>query len=500
MLGTSNECSPLIGHPLRVIASRFASQFNASKGYVPLPGVDIPLVPGGELPVDVAERRLMDTGDAAHLPLFANVSGGDVLAHHTIESWNGRELRAGGGPVTSGAGGKPLPRYHFDYFMPAILSVFILTTGNWFHPMVLGIDVIGPAAAAYYILVMVIGTYILVNLFVAILLQLFSVDDDGDGRADAFEVDATKAKPQKAKGVQGTPTHQVARRWSVMKEPSLEDELVDESEDMALGLFGPRDEFRMWCREFIEAERVVNGLMACVIVSSLLLILDNPRLDPGSALAMVLYVINLVFTAIFTVEAILKSVAYGFIFTREAYLSSGWNSLDFTLLCVSIGSILSDILPQLAFLKSLRAFRALRPLRLLSRNPGMKLIIETLLESLPAVGNVFGVVLMLQLVFSILGMQMFSGTFGKCSDPTIMIREACQSDSAASVNTTAVGRALRAGGGQATSQGSSELVWANPAFGSFDDFGQSMLLLLILSSGDNVSSRSVTTHPLSAAH
>ena len=55
---------------------------------------------------------------------------------------------------------------------------------------------------------------------------------------------------------------------------------------------------------------------------------------------------------------------------------------------ISIGSILSDFVPQLAFLKSLRAFRALRPLRLLSRNAGMRLIIETLFEALPAVANV----------------------------------------------------------------------------------------------------------------
>ena len=49
--------------------------------------------------------------------------------------------------------------------------------------------------------------------------------------------------------------------------------------------------------------------------------------------------------------------------------------------------------------------RALRPLRLVSRNPGMKLIVTSLVKAMPAVANVFGVVLTLMLVFSVLGMQ-----------------------------------------------------------------------------------------------
>ena len=99
--------------------------------------------------------------------------------------------------------------------------------------------------------------------------------------------------------------------------------------------------------------------------------------------------------------------------------------LDFSLLLISIGALASDVIPALAFLKSLRALRVLRPLRLLSRNPGMRLIIASLIEALPAVSNVFGVLLALQLVFAILGMQIFMGNFGSCSDPTRLSRHDC---------------------------------------------------------------------------
>lgn len=40
------------------------------------------------------------------------------------------------------------------------------------------------------------------------------------------------------------------------------------------------------------------------------------------------------FVAIFTVEAILKIIAFGFVFTPDAYLRSGWNMLDFIVVVV----------------------------------------------------------------------------------------------------------------------------------------------------------------------
>ena len=70
--------------------------------------------------------------------------------------------------------------------------------------------------------------------------------------------------------------------------------------------------------------------------------------------------------------------------------------LDFCLLLISLGALLAEALPQLAFLKSLRALRVLRPLRLLSRNAGMKMVLASLAEAFPAVANVIGVLLAMQ--------------------------------------------------------------------------------------------------------
>ena len=70
-----------------------------------------------------------------------------------------------------------------------------------------------------------------------------------------------------------------------------------------------------------------------------------------------------------------------------------------------------------------------------------------------------------QIVFAILGLQLFMGDLASCSDPTIQTREAC-------VNNVADGR---------------RVVWENPSTipGSFDDFGSLMLLLYVMSTADD---------------
>ena len=54
----------------------------------------------------------------------------------------------------------------------------------------------------------------------------------------------------------------------------------------------------------------------------------------------------------------------------------------------------SGFLPQV---KPLRMLRVLRPLRLLAQHGGMRVILSSLVDSLPAVSNVFGVVLFFML-------------------------------------------------------------------------------------------------------
>lgn len=46
--------------------------------------------------------------------------------------------------------------------------------------------------------------------------------------------------------------------------------------------------------------------------------------------------IEYVFLVIFTVECVLKIIAYGFVAHQGAYLRNGWNMLDFTIVVIGL--------------------------------------------------------------------------------------------------------------------------------------------------------------------
>jgi hypothetical protein len=72
-------------------------------------------------------------------------------------------------------------------------------------------------------------------------------------------------------------------------------------------------------------------------------------------------------TAIFTVEILMKIVAFGLIYNGEnSYLRIPGNILDFIVTGLSILSIFLDGV-DLSFFKVLRLFKVLRPLRFITR-------------------------------------------------------------------------------------------------------------------------------------
>jgi hypothetical protein len=53
---------------------------------------------------------------------------------------------------------------------------------------------------------------------------------------------------------------------------------------------------------------------------------------------------------------------------------------------------------------------------MISRNPGMKLIVTALLSSLPSMTNVTIVCCLFLLIFAIMGVDLFKGQFDYCTD------------------------------------------------------------------------------------
>ena len=79
------------------------------------------------------------------------------------------------------------------------------------------------------------------------------------------------------------------------------------------------------------------------------------------------------FLVIFTSECLLKIVANGLVMHRNAYLRNGWNVLDFSIVMIGLVSSALSLFKFSQFdVKALRAFRVLRPLRLISGLPSLQ--------------------------------------------------------------------------------------------------------------------------------
>ena len=79
------------------------------------------------------------------------------------------------------------------------------------------------------------------------------------------------------------------------------------------------------------------------------------------------------FLVIFTSECLLKIVANGLVMHRNAYLRNGWNILDFSIVIIGLASTALSLFNFSQFnVKALRAFRVLRPLRLISGLPSLQ--------------------------------------------------------------------------------------------------------------------------------
>jgi len=114
---------------------------------------------------------------------------------------------------------------------------------------------------------------------------------------------------------------------------------------------------------------------------------------------------ELFFLACFTVELVIKLIAQGL----GGYFKDPWNWLDFV---VVANGITSQILALLGTggtgaVSVLRLFRMLRPLRALKRVKGMRVIVNTLISSLPQICRVFMVLVLCCLVLGIVGVQLF---------------------------------------------------------------------------------------------
>ena len=193
--------------------------------------------------------------------------------------------------------------------------------------------------------------------------------------------------------------------------------------DKSLGVFGPDSSTRKLCRKLAEAKWFENFIYFLIVVSSIQLTLENPLLDPKGWESTYLRYVDLGITVLFTFEVIVKVVSYGLIFNGDqSYLKNPWNRLDFAIVIVSIISLAMPVeaSESLTAFKVIRMARLLRPIRVISKNDGLRISIQALYVSVPAIFNLLIIVLLFMMIFGIIGVNLFKGRFEYCDTSAVV--------------------------------------------------------------------------------
>uniref|UniRef100_A0A3B3XZ87 Voltage-dependent calcium channel alpha-1 subunit IQ domain-containing protein n=1 Tax=Poecilia mexicana TaxID=48701 RepID=A0A3B3XZ87_9TELE len=115
------------------------------------------------------------------------------------------------------------------------------------------------------------------------------------------------------------------------------------------------------------------------------------------------------FIGIFCFEAGIKLVALGFVFHKGSYLRNGWNVMDFIVVLSGILATAGAHMNIPVDLRTLRAVRVLRPLKLVSGIPSLQIVLKSIMKAMIPLLQIGLLLFFAILMFAIIGLEFYSG-------------------------------------------------------------------------------------------
>ena len=144
-----------------------------------------------------------------------------------------------------------------------------------------------------------------------------------------------------------------------------------------------------WFEHFIVALIVLNGIVLGLETAPAIVSQYGPWLEWA----------NVFILAVFVVEAVLKITAVAPRF--QLYFGNGWNLFDFSVVVVSLIPATGE------FAMIARLARLLRVARLISTIPELRLIVSTLVRSIPSMGHVLLLMSIIFYIYAVAGYHLF---------------------------------------------------------------------------------------------
>jgi voltage-dependent calcium channel T type alpha-1G len=288
----------------------------------------------------------------------------------------------------------------FDDVFSAALMLFELSTlEGWEQVMYAGVDAAAdvdhtptvdrnPYAALYFVVWVLLGGMVLVNMVVAAVVETYQRMQRKNG--DSLKTSALThlmTEPQQ----QWVSSFENALREKPRKIPPR-----------------PGDPVRAWCWQLLRSAFFEPAILGVILLNTAIMAADGYQIHPTTA--SVLSSLNLLCTVVFTLEAVLKVAAV----TLAEYWADAWNRFDFLVVLISLTELGLGLTleadqsgMQPTVMRALRMMRILRTMRAIKSSRGMRSLLATLVTSLPAITNVHTLFVLILLTYAVLGMHLF---------------------------------------------------------------------------------------------
>ncbi|XP_060164351.1 voltage-dependent L-type calcium channel subunit alpha-1D isoform X17 [Globicephala melas] len=372
-------------------------------------------------------------------------------------------------------------RSTFDNFPQALLTVFQILTGeDWNAVMYDGIMAYGGPSSSgmivciYFIILFICGNYILLNVFLAIAVDNLAdaeslntaqkeeaeekerkkiarkeslenkknnkpeinqiansdnkvtIDDyrEEDEDKDPYPPCDVPVGEEEEEEEEDEPEVPAGPRPRRMSELNMKEKITPIPEGSAFFILSKTNPIRVGCHKLINHHVFTNLILVFIMLSSAALAAEDP-IRSHSFRNTILGYFDYAFTAIFTVEILLKMTTFGAFLHKGAFCRNYFNLLDMLVVGVSLVSfgIQSS---AISVVKILRVLRVLRPLRAINRAKGLKHVVQCVFVAIRTIGNIMIVTTLLQFMFACIGVQLFKGKFYRCTDEAKSNPEECR--------------------------------------------------------------------------
>ncbi|OQR84275.1 Voltage-gated Ion Channel (VIC) Superfamily [Achlya hypogyna] len=379
------------------------------------------------------------------------------------------------------AGEPDMPRENFQSFFFAFVTMFQVLSGDkWAEIMESVLERDSLFFAPYFIGFVFFGQFVVLNLFIAVILENFEISEE---EAYQLQLERVLAIPKELQmfekleevGVRAFYANNDMRQLDNVQDIKArrflgfsERHIPATASATATAHLVSLDKIVPWVDQVLASTSFKYFIILTIVLSCVGLALDDPvvlsDLTPAELAAYttksnVLSVINAFALAVFVVEFVLKVMSQGFGFrylllklcswyesqyyrsryesnsrktsptTKKHYIEDPWNRLDFFLLVVAV---LDQIISfnatkgrSSSFVKVLRVGRVLRPLRLFNQDGDMKLIMTSFAAALPAVFDVLVFCCGVFIIFGIAGRTLFALKMYSCNDKSVLNRTQC---------------------------------------------------------------------------